>query len=279
VIYLKRQGKRNPFWRHAISLGTAASLSACASFNRDGPPLHPIDPDSIADAVPRYEPISPQGNPKSYAINGKTYFIQNSADGYAAKGIASWYGSKFHGRTTSNGETYDMYAMTAAHTTLPIPTYAQVTNLDNGRTVVVRINDRGPFHDNRLIDLSYAAAMKLDMAHKGTATVEVRTLIPPANGTSPGKMLSQATLSRQKQAQNRRYIQMGAFRERQNAQNLISKVTPQLDTEPKLSEHRTHKGLIYRVRLGPFQNTQQIENIQEQLGKMGIKNYFVVTEP
>ena len=134
--------------------------------------------DAIPDAVPRIEPRSTHGNPVAYEVFGKRYFVLATADGYRERGVASWYGPTFHARPTSSGEPYDMYAMTAAHKTLPIPAYVRVTNLGNGRSVVVRVNDRGPFVDNRIIDLSYTAAYKLDMTRAGTAFVEVEAITP-----------------------------------------------------------------------------------------------------
>lgn len=144
----------------------------------DRPPDEDRDVSTIPDAVPRVEPRSRYGNPKSYEVFGKTYHVMASGQGYKERGTASWYGKKFHGRLTSNREPYDMFAMTAAHKTLPLPTYVRVTNLDNGRSVVVRVNDRGPFHGDRIIDLSYAAAKKLGVAQKGTGRVEVVALDP-----------------------------------------------------------------------------------------------------
>ena len=150
---------------------TAVLLGACGGQETRGPdkdygPAQPVDVSHVKDAVPRAEPRSRYGNPDSYRVNGKTYHVKDSAAGYREKGIASWYGLKFHGRKTSSGEPYDIYKMTAAHKTLPLPTYAQVVNLQNGKSVVVKINDRGPFHTNRIIDLSYAAASKLDILAK-----------------------------------------------------------------------------------------------------------------
>jgi len=136
-----------------------------------------VDP---PDAVPVEEPRSRYGNPESYEVRGVTYHVLETSEGYEAEGTASWYGEEFQGRRTSSGEPYDMYAMTAAHRTLPIPTYVEVTNLENGRTVVVRVNDRGPFHEGRIIDLSYAAAQKLGLVGPGTARVRVRALEPPS---------------------------------------------------------------------------------------------------
>ncbi len=184
-------------WRPAARLTGALLvllLVACAQSPRRASPAHPAAPaapttvlprnapdiDQIPDAVPRDEPRSPFGNPSSYSVGGHRYEVLASANGYVERGVASWYGTEFHGLRTSTGEAYDMFAMTAAHKTLPLPCYARVTNLSNGRHVVVRINDRGPFIANRIIDLSYSAAAKLDMIRSGTAFVEVEVLNPAA---------------------------------------------------------------------------------------------------
>src|SRR5688500_17815752 len=146
----------------------------------------PDDPSEIPDAVPKHESRSRYGNPPWYSIGDKVYTVLASADGYVERGVASWYGPGFHGRRASSGEPYDMYAMTAAHPTLPLPTYVKVTNLENGKTAVVKVNDRGPFKDDRLIDLSYAAAQKLGVWRNGTALVEVRTITPAGEEESEG---------------------------------------------------------------------------------------------
>src|SRR6187549_919662 len=144
------------------------------------PPLPPMPPPgdiaAIPEPVPKAEPRSAKGNPPFYTVLGKRYFVMDKAEGYFERGVASWYGPGFHAAATSNGERYDMYAMTAAHKTLPLPAYVQVTNLRNGRSVVVRVNDRGPFKDGRIIDLSYTAASRLGMLKDGTTFVEVRAL-------------------------------------------------------------------------------------------------------
>src|SRR5690606_22558549 len=127
---------------------------------RDGAPLKPIRAEDVRDAVPRADPLLQTGNRTPYIIDGVTYHVLENYRGYRERGVASWYGTKFDGYETSNGELYDVYQPTAAHRSLPIPSYARVTNLENGRSVVVRVNDRGPFHSDRLIDLSYAAAVK-----------------------------------------------------------------------------------------------------------------------
>src|ERR1700678_3728689 len=143
------------------------------------PAERPPPPDSVPDMVPRNEPRSRNGNPPFYDVMGKRYFVLSSSVGYVERGVASWYGPGFHKVRTSTGEPYDMYAMTAAHKTLPLPAYVRVTNLQNGRSVVVRVNDRGPFVGNRIIDLSYTAAAKLHMLRNGTAIVEVRSIDSP----------------------------------------------------------------------------------------------------
>jgi rare lipoprotein A len=188
--------------RHALHTGAGAAiavwalmLAGCSSLTprpaprpRPVPPAPPTAPpaniDVVPDAVPRPEARSAHGNPPFYDVFGQRYYVLASANGYLERGVASWYGPNFHGVNTSSGEVYDMYGMTAAHKTLPLPCYARVTNLRNGRSVVVRINDRGPFVANRLIDLSYTAAAKLDMLREGTTLVEVRTLVPGAPDTS-----------------------------------------------------------------------------------------------
>ncbi|MFI4969699.1 MAG: septal ring lytic transglycosylase RlpA family protein, partial [Lysobacterales bacterium] len=144
----------------------------------NGPAAPPIDVSRIPEPVPRNEPRSRYGNKDSYSVLGQTYHVLADPRGYDERGIASWYGNKFHGYMTSSFEPYDMYAFSAAHKTLPLPSYARVTNLDNGKSVIVRINDRGPFHENRIIDLSYAAAVKIGVWPKGTGLVEVRAIDP-----------------------------------------------------------------------------------------------------
>ena len=151
----------------------------------DGAPPAPVDLDKIPEAIPKYEPLARYGNPPSYTVLGQTYGLLPSRFGYIERGVASWYGTKFHGKLTSNREPYDMYSFSAAHKTLPIPTYARVTNLANQKSIVVRINDRGPFVSDRIIDLSYVAALKLGMQQQGTAQVEVQTITPDEVGFSP----------------------------------------------------------------------------------------------
>jgi len=184
-------------WRLAGAILLASSVQACTlvgfsagpgpvSGGGDGtnpgsePLAAPDDVESIPDAVPRQETKTRSGNPESYSQFGVDYQVMDTSEGYEEVGVASWYGPGFHGRRTSSGETYDQNAMTAAHTVLPLPTYVEVTNLSDGRKVVVRVNDRGPFHGERIIDLSYVAALKLGIVQGGTARVRVKALDPPA---------------------------------------------------------------------------------------------------
>lgn len=217
----------------------------------------PADPLTVPDAVPRVEPLSTRGNPAFYEVMGKRYFVQQSAAGYIERGVASWYGPGFHAASTSNGERYDMYAMTAAHKTLPLPSYVQVTNLSNGKSIIVRVNDRGPFKDGRIIDLSFTAAAKLDMQRAGTALVEVRA-ITPGQSAAPGAALK--TL----------YVQAGAFGESGNADRLAaqlrSKGYPQAQVRSDLVAGRS----LYRVRIGPIADVPSFDRVVAQLKALGI---------
>ncbi len=204
---------------------------------KDSGPSSPVDVSHVKDAVPKVEPKSRYGNPEYYEIAGQRYFVLNSSAGFTQKGGASWYGRKFHGRRTSSGESYDMYAMTAAHKTLPLPTYVQVTNLLNGNKVVVKVNDRGPFHPERIIDLSYAAAKKLNFLKQGTASVEIKALTPgvPASKISTGYL-----------------VQVGAFSDAVKAEKFAWSIENKLQQKIEVSAVQLNQALVYRVRLGPF---------------------------
>ena len=198
------------------------------------PPSGPPSPEALAaipDAVPRIEPRSLRGNPAMYEVFGKRYFVMASGEGYRERGVASWYGPDFHAKATSSGEPYDMYAMTAAHKTLPLPTYVRVTNVTNGRSIVVRVNDRGPFVGNRIIDLSYTAAHKLDMTRAGTAVVEVEALTPGSlDDAARGVSAAQRTPAL---APAPLYLQAGAFGQAANARQLADRLRARW-----LREHR-----------------------------------------
>lgn len=241
--------------------------------SRDSAPARRLDPDLIADAVPRAEPRSRYGNPDSYRVLGRRYRVLQQSTGYVERGIASWYGTKFHGRRTSSGEPYDMYAMTAAHKTLPLPTYVEVRNLNNGRTAIVKVNDRGPFHENRIIDLSYAAATKLGILGKGTGLVEIRAIDPRRAEAAPGPAERTAAA-----ADPRMYIQAGAFSVQDNAQRRLRRIIESLQTPVRLQQVEQDGRSLYRVRIGPVASVQQADRITERLGRMGITNSHVVIE-
>lgn len=242
----------------ALALVLAACTSRLPTEVTDSAPPQPIAAGQVADAVPRADPILAAGNKSPYTVNGVTYQILDDYRGYRERGTASWYGSKFHGRKTSNGEIYDLYAATAAHKTLPIPTYARVTNLDNGRSVVVRINDRGPFHGDRLIDLSYGAAVKLGYMEQGTAPVEVALIDVP--GVDDRRGLS---------GSGYRYIQLGAFGDEAAAHRLRDSLQSQLAAPVAVTPVQSGERLLYRVRLGPVASESELKSWQQQLRAAG----------
>ena len=248
-------------------------LSACSvGPERDRAPVGETgDFSSIPDAVPRVEPKSRYGNPHSYVVYGKRYFTLPSSRGFVERGVASWYGQKFHGRRTSSGEPYDMYKMTAAHKTLPLPTYVSVRDLSTGREIVVRVNDRGPFLKNRIIDLSYAAAAKLGIADKGTGFVEVRALESGSAGSRPGagsRRAGPATI----------FIHAGAFQVAGNAEKLRSTLTG-VSRVPVRVFRTSHEGRpLYRVRLGPVSRVEEADRIVDTLGTLGFERPQIIVE-
>lgn len=247
----------------------------------DGPPADSVNISSIPDAVPRNEPRSKYGNPESYVVNGKRYYVLNNGNGFVDRGIASWYGTKFHGRRTSSGETYDMYAMTAAHKTLPLPTYVEVTNLRNGKSVVVRVNDRGPFHENRIIDLSYTAAAKLDIIKTGTGLVEVR-VANPATYQVARKGINNRTQSIPATIRINMvddfFIQVGSFSSLLNATKLKSKLGGLGEGLIRISTAVLDGKTMYRVRIGPINNIDTADRIVTALGSYGIMDHHIVIE-
>lgn len=251
-----------------------AVLAGCSSTGRV-PPV-PTDVHAIPDAVPRHEPRSRYGNPSSYVVFGRRYHVMDSAQGYVEQGIASWYGPKFHGRRTSSGEPYDMYAMTAAHKTLPLPTYARVTNLKNGRSIVVRVNDRGPFVSNRIIDLSYVAAHKLDMVGTGTGLVEVEALVP---GQPALRKAAWSDRTRQEPEVARAlYIQVGAFSSRQNAEEMRGQLLLNGIDEVQVQRTAGASEAVYRVRIGPIATVDLADNTVRDLERIGVMDYRIVID-
>jgi len=263
-----------------LLLVVTALASACASVPRggyyqdDGPHARPgVDVSKIPDAVPRDEPLSAHGN-NPYTVFNVGYHPLRSADGYRERGVASWYGKKFHGRRTSSGETYDMYSMTAAHKTLPLPSTVRVRNLNNGKSVVVRVNDRGPFLNNRLIDLSYAAAARLGILGTGTGIVEVEAL----TSDEPAAARAPESVPLPKTAPPRLYLQVGAFTSRDNAENLKTR----LAGADLKSVHIQNTGLdatpLYRVRIGPLDSVDESDRLAARVVAQGLPNPIVVVE-
>ena len=219
---------------------------------------------AIPDAAPRVEPRARLGNPPFYDVLGHRYYVLASAEGYLARGVASWYGPTFDGVRTAIGEPYDMFAMTAAHKTLPLPCYVRVTNLRNGKSVVVRVNDRGPFVANRLIDLSYTAALKLDMIREGTTLVEVRAITP---GEPSSSELTRAAETPPAEL----FVQAGAFANEANAQHLLERLRA-AGLANAFVMARPEKSRLYRVRVGPVATVPEYDALIARLEKLGIRD-------
>jgi peptidoglycan lytic transglycosylase len=263
-----------------LSIG---SLAACA-----GNAPQPSSPEPRAATSgpgatsPSALPRSDRGNPPFYEVLGKRYHVLPTSAGYVERGIASWYGRDFHGLATSSGETYDMHAMTAAHTTLPLPTWVEVTNLVNGKRVVVKVNDRGPFVDNRLIDLSYAAATALDMVRTGTTRVEVRTVAPPLDAFRADASVAAAapvlTQAEGVAATERLFLQIGAFSEAENAERLAARLRASgFSNSTVVSEPGDRRGL-HRVWLGPVRDSVEFDAIDARLRTIGVSGARLVVD-
>jgi rare lipoprotein A len=234
------------------------SVSERYHVEQDSAPLRPISQDEVFDAIPQADPILRFGNVSPYVIDGVTYNVLEDYRDYREQGTASWYGAKFSGHKTSNGELYDLYQPSAAHKTLPIPSYARVTNLENGKSIVVRVNDRGPFHSDRIIDLSYAAAVKLGYMEQGTAQVEVEVMEVVGVEDRRDPLYG-----------NYRYLQLGAFGREASAQTLVEALKPLLTAEVFVSAVESDGTLLYRVRVGPVDDKSHLLAVQQQLQDSG----------
>jgi len=264
------------------------------------------------DPIPRREPLSRYGNPESYEVFGQTYYPLKSSEGFVERGVASWYGPGFHRKRTSSGEPYDMYEMSAAHRVLPLPTYVEVTHLGSGRKAVVKVNDRGPFKDDRVLDLSYAAAHRLGIHGPGTAWVEVRALPPGARTEGAGTALVPAAPA---QSRNKRvahlpgsfllpshhpalrrsggpaergwFLQVGAFSEAANAEQLRARIgamlAPMRGTVHEPAVHIRSSQIadrhLYRVQVGPLVGTEMVERIGARLSNVGLRAHRVTADP
>lgn len=257
-------------------------LSACTGHAPLPEPPAGWGKDYPPDAVPKVEPKSRYGNPRYYDVAGQRYDVLDSSEGFVERGMASWYGADFHGRRASSGETYDMYAMTAAHPSLPLPTYVQVTSLDNGRKTIVKVNDRGPFHGGRVIDLSYAAAYKLGIVQRGTGLVEVRALSPDAHQPAPVAVAPPPRAARTDATPlpdvPALFVQVGAFTELRNAEELRAQL---LLSEPgaiQITPAAGEDDLLYRVRIGPLSSAGDADLTARRVQALGLHDARVVAE-
>jgi rare lipoprotein A len=253
--------------------GSAKKSSSRYSIKQDHGPSGYVDMSHVPDAVPRYEPRSRGGNKSPYTVWGKNYYVLDSGQGFRERGIASWYGKKFHGHLTSNGETYDMYAMSAAHKALPLPSYVRVTNLDNGKQVVVRVNDRGPFHGGRIIDLSYAAAFRLDMLKKGTARVEIEALTPSDSVLQPATAALSSPEWQTTASSGNRFIQVGAYSSWNSAQSVKTRIGLLLPEQRIDISKRDGVPAVYRVRVGPLVLGDPLEGTQQLLDQLSSEGF------
>ena len=246
------------------------------SISQDRPPSAPIDPSQIRDVelLPLNRTMA--GNRSPYTVNGKQYRVVASEEGFQQTGLASWYGEKFHGHLTSNGEIFDMYQVSAAHTSLPIPSYARVTNLENQRNIIVRVNDRGPFHNDRVIDLSYAAAHKLGFSNQGTALVHVESSIPGQQGVQlAGFSSANDTIANV----GGQYLQAGAFSDLRAAQRLSNRLR-ELTSRPVFirSVQAQNSQQLHRVRVGPIADPQELQSITDMMVAADLEQPYMVDE-
>ena len=287
-------------WVVLLGLGTGCGTT---TQKPSAPPVKKDD-SNLSEVVPTETPPSRTGNPDSYVVFGKRYHVDNTSEGYLERGTASWYGSKFHGRKTSSGAIFNMYNITAAHRTLPIPSYARVTHLNNGRSLIVKINDRGPFAHNRIIDLSYAAAKKLGIIKSGTAKVEVLALPPyqylrehrkarpiktnakPAWAAPPVQPIptpTQRTATDVTETSSVAgsvsgkpvFIQVGAFSNRDNAELLKNRLTNRLSHPVRIESSENQ---WYKVRVGPLADPAEAQQIAGRLTGLGIDSQHLILD-
>lgn len=251
------------------------------SISQDRAPTRPLDERAVADVQPEPVQRTLAGNRSPYTVLGGTYHVLPTEAGYKATGVASWYGEKFHGHRTSNGEVFDMYQVSAAHKSLPIPSFARVTNLDNNRSIIVRVNDRGPFHGDRLIDLSYAAAVKLGYADRGTARVSVEGIVvnswqdTAANDTFSTESDDVLRIS----AQENRYLQVGAFAELSSARRLSNQLQDLTGRPVIIRSIESGEGnVLHRVRIGPLRNSEEIRQLTASVVAANLGSPYTVTE-
>ncbi|MDE2024344.1 MAG: septal ring lytic transglycosylase RlpA family protein [Gammaproteobacteria bacterium] len=288
----RRASARRAHWRARVrcpegcaALAALLLLAGCAQFpTQDHGPANPVDLSRIPNATPQYVTPSRYGNQSPYTVNGETYTLLPSCVGYHDRGIASWYGTKFHGGRTSDGETYDMFAMTAASKVLPLPCYVRVTNLQNGQSVIVKVNDRGPFVANRIIDLSYAAAARIGMIGTGTALVDVTAVTPgePQPPTGPGSNLpppagaTPAPAATGTAGQPQLFVQVGAFATESNAARVLARLRAAAVSPAFILPELQNGITLYKVRIGPIPDVTRVDALTAQLGTLGFGDAQVV---
>jgi rare lipoprotein A len=256
----------------------ASSQSSRYSIGQDRAPSVALDPSQIRPVVPAPINRTMAGNRSPYTVNGRTYRVLATEDGFQQTGLASWYGEKFHGHQTSNGEVFDMYQISAAHTSLPIPSFARVTNLENQRSIIVRVNDRGPFHNDRVIDLSYAAAWQLGFHNQGTALVHIESIVPGRQEVmlAGSNSASQTTIA----STGGRYLQAGAFSDLRAAQRLSERLSS-MTSRPvfiRSVQSGSSRQQLHRVRIGPIADQSEIQRITDMMLAADLGQPFMVEE-
>jgi len=249
------------------------------SISQDRGPSQALDLTQVREVIPVVEKRTLAGNKSPYTVNGRTYRVMQSEAGYRERGFASWYGEKFHGHKTSNGEIYDMFQLSAAHKSMPIPSYLRVTNLENNRSIIVRVNDRGPFHSERIIDLSYAAAHMLGYDDKGTAMVEVEAIVPTMQASAVPAPTYTAPVPAQLPATGA-ILQVGAFSDRGAAEQLSVRLR-NMTTRPvfiRSVQLDDSNEVIHRVRVGPIPNADEITRISNSVVAADLGRPYTVRE-
>ena len=271
----------------ALLLGCSNSPDYPASSSRytidqDRAPAQEIlDIAAIPEVVPEPVVRTMAGNRSPYTVLGKTYRVMETELGYQERGVASWYGEKFHGHQTSNGEIFDMYLASAAHKSLPIPSFLRVTNLDNNRSIVVRVNDRGPFHGDRVVDLSYAAAVKLGYAERGTARVHLESIMPPAfnNEIRPQTASTGAIILPDVSTNSKQYLQVGAFSDLAAARRLSTRLQEITSLPVFIQDVVSNSSQrLHRVRVGPILTSEEVKLITDRVVAANLGSPYTVNE-
>jgi rare lipoprotein A len=266
----------------SIQTGEALPGSRYAMIKDTGPEMD-VDVSDVLEPKPQYETILVSGNKSPYTVLGKSYRVMSSADNYIERGVGSWYGKKFHGHLTSNGEIFDMYKVSAAHKSLPIPSYAKVTNINNGKSIIVRVNDRGPFHEDRIIDLSYAAAKKLGYQSVGVAELEVAAITVKRDGSyKTAKKYGEPFKEKKKDWQPRKgeelFVQVGAFKNPMSAQRSYQELREKTKTPIRVHHTPGMTGGFYRVQVGPMASRKDARSIQTWLGEKGFSDSIILMD-